>query len=438
MPGNADRFERKYRAPRQDWTRVEADITDGLFNHYGEFTVTLEELMRDAELGEHVSLARPTGAYPKVLEDLFPQRLMVDAVGTIKRWPGYVPTQLHPLSALANSCQVASVHYKDESTRFGLGSFKALGGAYAVIRHLADLISADLKKPISAEAVRAGDHSDPAARITVASATDGNHGRSVAWGARQAGCRCKIYIHRDVSPGREKAMADLGAEVIRVDGDYDESVHQCARDARAQGWHVISDTSYPGYMEIPKLVMAGYTVMVDEILEQLAGIVPTHVIVQAGVGGLAASMIAAFWMRAGVDLPRFIIVESEHAACILESAKQGAPAPVQIDQETIMAGLSCGEISLIAWEILQRGAADVVTIADQLVEPVMRMAARAQLGNMAIEAGECGTPGIITLAALSKSETLKARVGLNESSRVLVFGCEGATDADIYQRIVAA
>lgn len=399
---------------------------------------TLDVLLKDATLSDHVPLAKPAGDYPQDLEILFPRSLMAEAIGEIRQWQGYAQTNLHPLSTLALSCEVSSIHYKDESTRFGLGSFKALGGAYAVIRHLAGLVSKETGSSVSNEEIRTGVHAARAADITVASATDGNHGRSIAWGASQAGCQCKIYIHRDVSAGREAAMAELGAEVIRVDGDYDESVRKCAEDSDANGWHVISDTSYPGYTEIPKLVMAGYTIMVDEILGQLDGIPPTHVIIQAGVGGLAASMIAAFWMKIGVNLPRFIIVESEHAACIVESAKQGAPSPVSVDHETIMAGLSCGEISLIAWEILKRGASDVVSIPDGLVEPVMRMAAESELCETAIQAGECGTPGIITLAAISQDPESRKRFGLDENSRVLVFGCEGATDMEIYQRILAA
>ena len=399
-------------------------------------TISLESL-KEARFVERAMLGTPEGNYPETLEALFPAKLMDSAVEELTQWPGYKPTGLESLSHLASYLKVGAVHYKDESTRFGLGSFKALGGAYAVLVHLQKTLSADSHQQVSLAELRSGNLKDQAAKLTVATATDGNHGRSVAWGAQQAGCACKIYIHRDVSVGREQAMAALGADVVRIDGDYDESVRQCAHDARQHGWQVISDTSYPGYMDIPKLVMAGYTVMVEEILQQMDGTAPSHVFIQAGVGGLAAAMTAAFWQKAGDRLPRIIVVESQYADCILASAKNGVASQVVVETETLMAGLSCGEISLIAWEILKRGATDVVTISDDLVAPVMKLAALGKLGEKAIEAGECGTPGIIALAAACASPLEKQRLGLNEQSRILVFGCEGATDPDIYHQLIA-
>lgn len=368
--------------------------------------------------------------WPSALEKTLPYQLLITAQKEISTWPSYQPTMLRDLTKVAKAAGVASVSYKDESTRFGLGSFKALGGAYAVVSYLAKTLSATLNAEISMQDVREGKFKEAASSVTVATATDGNHGRSVAWGAHQAGCNCKIYIHRDVSKGREQAMAEFGADVIRIDGDYDESVRLCAQQSSEHNWQVISDTSYDGYVDIPRLVMAGYTIMVREILDQLEK-PPTHVIIQAGVGGLAAAICAAFWTELNEDRPRFIVCESEHADCIIESMKAGKASHVPVDQETIMAGLSCGEISLIAWEVLSRGASAVLTLPDDNVGPMMRY-----MANENIEAGECAVPGIISLLAASNDPNLMKDMKLDKDSRVLVFGCEGATDQEVYDRII--
>ncbi len=398
---------------------------------------TITELADLAKLIGTQDNTPATGPYPPELAAQFSPDLVAEAAGEITSWPGYAPSPLRSLDRLADAAGVGSVFYKDESGRFGLGSFKALGGAYAVIRYLAGALSQESGKPVAMGNVRSGDHADAAAAITVATATDGNHGRSVAWGAQMAGCRCRIYIHREVSEGRAAAMAAFGAEVIRVDGDYDESVRQCARDAAGNGWQVISDTSYDGYTQIPRYVMAGYTIMVQEILDQCGDELPSHVIIQAGVGGLAAAILAVFWMRLGERLPRFIIVESQHSDCVAESFRQNRAASVDIATETMMAGLSCGEISLIAWDILSRGVSHIASISDQAVAPAMRAMAAGEMGGGRIEAGECAVPGIITLLAAAGDNRMRQRFGLTAQSRILVFGCEGATDRAIYDRILA-
>lgn len=370
------------------------------------------------------------GSYPAALEELFPREITDEAIREIRQWPGHAPTPLRDLDRLAGALGIGALLYKDESGRFGLGSFKALGGAYAVIKLLSDKLN------MSMADIRGGKGRDAAGRITVTTATDGNHGRSVAWGARQAGCRCRIYIHAGVSDGRAGAMAELGAEIVRIDGDYDESVHLCARESEENGWFMVSDTSYDGYLDIPRQVMAGYSVMAAEMLEQ-AGEPITHVFVQAGVGGLAASLAARLWMETGAERPRFIIVESEHAACLLKSARRGAPATVKIRHETVMAGMSCGEVSLVAWKILQAAASDFLTIADTGVAPAMRMLASGEAGGGAIEAGECAVAGPIALIAVCCDERLRKALGIESSSRVLVVGSEGATDPEIYRSILA-
>ena len=269
-----------------------------------------------------------------------------------------------------------------------------MGGAYAVSSLLADqLESRHGIAGVTAETLRGGRHRELTAAITVASATDGNHGRSVAWGARLFGCRCVIYIHAEVSAGREAALRDQGAEVIRVDGNYDASVARCADDAAENGWFVVSDTSWEGYRDIPGRVMAGYSVLVSEAVEQLGGQRPTHVFVQGGVGGIAATVLEVLWQAWGEDRPRFIVVEPDLAACLYASAVAGHPAAVEVEEETLMAGLSCGEVSLLAWDSLGTGADDFMTIPEDLVAPAMRLLADGPDGDQPLVAGESAVAG---------------------------------------------
>jgi diaminopropionate ammonia-lyase len=328
----------------------------------------------------------------------------------IASWSGYAQTPLVSLPEIARAAGVARVDYKDESGRFGLGSFKALGGAYAVLRQ-----------------IRAAGR--PAKEIVVTCATDGNHGRSVAWGARRFGCGCVIYVHETVSRGRADAIAAYGAEVRRVSGTYDDAVRQAARDAGANGWIVVSDTSYPGYVDIPRDVMQGYTVMADEALAARAA-APTHVFVQAGVGGLAAAICGHFWEALGDARPRTIVVEPDRAACLFESAGQGRAANIGGALDTAMAGLACGETSLLAWEILEEGASDFLTATDEAAFAAMRLLAPG------IVAGESAVAGLAGLLGAAARPELVKSLGLDSNSRVLLIGSEGDTDPELYRKIV--
>jgi diaminopropionate ammonia-lyase len=349
----------------------------------------------------------------------------------ISSWPGYAATPLAMLPGLARRSGIAALGYKDESGRFGLGSFKALGGAYAVLRQL----QARLGDVSSAE-LRAGEQRARTQAITVCCATDGNHGRSVAWGAQLFGCRCVIYIHETVSQGRADAIARYGAEVRRVPGNYDDAVRQAARDAEAEGWIVVSDTSYPGYTDIPRDVMQGYTVMADEALAQWPGEKPTHVFIQAGVGGLAAAVCGHLWETLGPRRPRVIVVEPDRAACLFESAAQGRAANIHGALDTMMAGLACGETSLIAWEILEEGASDVLTVTDEAAAACMRLLAAGADGDPAVVAGESAVAGLAGLLGALARPALAKTLGLDGTSRVLLFGSEGDTDPALYRQIV--
>jgi diaminopropionate ammonia-lyase len=382
---------------------------------------------------DHVARAADTGPWPAALDAVLSAGMADAAVQEIAQWPGYAPTPLHGLDVLARTLEIGAVSYKDEGQRLGLGSFKALGGAYAVLRLAAERAGAD-----DLAAVRAGRYRQDLADMTVATATDGNHGRSVAWGAQMAGCTCRIYIHAHVSLGRQRAMEALGAQVVRIDGDYDASVRRCAEEAAAHGWTVVSDTSYEGYREIPRLVMAGYSVLASELLQQLADRRPTHLFVQAGVGGLAAAVAARLWQGWGAERPRIVVVEPTRAACLTASARAGKPTAVPLDEETVMAGLSCGEVSLLAWDVLARAASDFVTIDDVSVAAAMRLLANGQAGGGAIVAGESGVPGVIALIAAAADAELRQALALGPDSHVLLLGCEGASDPEIYRRMVGA
>ncbi|WP_424944902.1 diaminopropionate ammonia-lyase [Aliiroseovarius crassostreae] len=359
-----------------------------------------------------------------------------DSWAEITAWEGYAPTPLVSLSGIAREIGVAEIHYKHEGPRFGLGSFKALGGSYAAMRVLARELSARLGQGITPADIRAGKYAEEVAGITLVSATDGNHGRSLAWGCQNVGAPCRIYIHAEVSEGRAQAMRDLGAEVIRIKGDYDESVLLAKSEAEENGWFVVSDTSWEGYTEPPRDVMAGYGVMTREVCEALDQ-PPTHVFLQGGVGGLAASVAAALRQYWGEAAPRVVIVEPDLAACLFDSARAGHPTNFAIQQETIMAGLSCGEPSEMAWEILAEEASDFLTIPDSIVAPTVRLLARPEFGDKVIEAGESAVAGLAALIAARQDEGLSGKLGLDRASRVLFIGSEGVTDPAIYAAIMA-
>ena len=349
------------------------------------------------------------------------------AKAEITSWPGYVPTPLRDLPDMAG---LGTVRLKDESLRFGLGSFKALGGAYAV----AGVLKAELARRGIAPAATTADllaRRYPTTDITVTCATDGNHGRSVAWGAERFGARCCIFVHETVSPARVDAIARYGAEVRRVPGTYDEAVRAAATAADAQGWFVVSDTSWPGYTEIPRAVMQGYRIMADEALERWQGAPPTHVFVQGGVGGVAAAV--SVHMRARLDpAPTLVVVEPDRAACLLASAEAGQPTAIPGELDTIMAGLACGEPSLLAWQELERAATAFVSIEDDAAIDTMR-----RLASLGIVSGESGAAGLAGLLAAADHVDVRAALGLDADCRVLLFSTEGATDPELYEKLVA-
>ena len=391
----------------------------------------MTELFPPAKLG-YATKPREDG--DAALTVLSPENFAT-AFEEITCWEGYAVTPLVSLDDLAEKIGVAKLLYKHEGPRFGLGSFKALGGSYAALRVLQREISKVHGHSVSLADIRSGKYAEDCANITLVSATDGNHGRSLAWGCQRFGAPCRIYIHAEVSKGREVAMKELGADVIRIEGDYDDSVALAKSEAEENGWFVVSDTSWPGYSEPPRDVMSGYGVMVREICDALDQ-APTHVFLQGGVGGLAAGVVAGLKQYWKENSPRVVIVEPDLAACLFESAKQGKATTVAIEEETIMAGLSCGEPSEMAWEILSQEASDFLTIPEQIVAPTVRLLARPLGTDDALEAGESAVAGLAAVIAARSDAALSDQLGLDGKSRVLLIGSEGVTDPEIFARIM--
>ncbi|MFT5449460.1 MAG: diaminopropionate ammonia-lyase [Gammaproteobacteria bacterium] len=363
------------------------------------------------------------------------------AFAEIRTWPGYAPTALVSLPGFAQACGVGEVLYKDEGTRFGLGSFKALGGAYAVLHQLADHVERATGTRPDAAALTRGDHRALTAGVTVCCATDGNHGRSVAWGAHTFGCACLIYLHATVSAGREQAIAQQGARIERTTGNYDESVHQASADAAANDWIVISDTSWEGYTQIPGDVMHGYTVMAEEMMAAIKGgdgaAKPiTHVFVPGGVGGVAAAILAPLWWSLGTHRPTLVVVEPERAACLFASARAGKLTTLSGDIETVMAGLCCGEPSASAWTLLGPGADAFMTIPDDAALAMMCVLADAIEPDPALVCGESSAASPAALAAIMADASAASALDLDGQSRVLLLGTEGDTDPELYKEIV--
>jgi len=357
--------------------------------------------------------ARPTGALAAASPYLSAARL-AEAKAEISSWDGYAPTPLADLPGLARGLGIAALRIKDEGRRFHLKAFKALGGPYAIARIA---------------------RRDGALGRVFTSATDGNHGRAVAWGAQRLGCRAVIYVPSGVSENRIQAIAAFGAEIVRTKGTYDEAVAECAAAAKRNGWTVIADTSEEPHDEVPNLIMEGYMVAVSEAAEQM-GAAPTHIFAQAGVGGLACAVAAYAEIRWGAARPRLIVVEPDKAACLQLAAKEGRIAQVPGDLETVMGGLSCGLASAPAWAVLRTAADAFLAIPDGGVPDAMRLLADGTGGDAPVVAGESGVAGLAGLMAVAASEGTRRSLGLDGASRVLLFSTEGDTDPALYARIV--
>lgn len=339
------------------------------------------------------------------------------------------PTPLVSLPGLAQALKLGSVRLKDESKRSPLGSFKALGASIALIRLiLRQFPSAGY----TAKSLFAGQHAQALKDFTVVSATAGNHGCSLAAAARDIGCRCVIVLSEQVNPDREKAIAAQGAQIVRVKGDYDDSVEHAESLSRTEGWLVVSDTSYDGYEEIPRDVMQGYATIPAEVIEQSNAVDEaespyTHVFLQGGVGGMAAGLAAYIWERYGAKRPTLIVVEPDQADCLYQSALAGHAASASGNIDSVMAGLACGETSPLAWRFLQPSVDFFITVSDEKAIGAMRLLAYGEHGDTPVVSGGSGAAGLAALIDLANDPALRKQVGLNEQSSILLINTEGAT-----------
>ena len=347
----------------------------------------------------------------KILSSLS-EKEIDNAYSSISKWEGYNPTPLISLNKLSKELNLNNIFYKDESKRFDLKSFKALGGAYAV------------------EKVTQGNKD-----IVVATATAGNHGRSVAWGARRLGLKCKIFISEFVSDARGQAMSDLGADEVKVRGNYEKSLIECIKQSTENDWQIVQDVAWKDYIQVPTYTMAGYTVMMKEIADQINNEKISHVILQAGVGGMAGAMVAGI-ARYLDYIPTTLVVEPDSAACVLESIKTGKIEKIDIKRESLMGGMSCGEVSLVPWEILKNSVKHCISLPDDDIAKTMKLLGNSSFSDQKITAGENSAPGVISLIASCEDQIVKENLQLDKKSNVLVIGCEGDTDKEMYKKLI--
>jgi len=382
----------------------------------------------------------PAGSEAAV--EIIPPEAVHSARSFHRQIPGYRISPLKCLHNLASMMGVGGIWVKDESVRLELNSFKVLGGSFAVYNLLRGRLGmeGDVPLPVLTSQESIG----KLGPITFAAATDGNHGRGVAWAANKLGFSSVIYVHRETAQARIGSIESYGANVQVIDGTYDDAVNQLKADAQKHDWVVIADTSWDGYEEIPTWVMQGYTTLFSEAQEQLAaqGIVkPSHIFLQAGVGALAASGTAFYRGLFGQDGPISIVVEPSKAACLLGSAREGDGEPHKFEGEleTIMAGLACGEPSPIAWRILWDCAHVFVSCPDYVAAKGMRVYGVPLAGDPFVVSGESGA---VTLGALMfalerpELKPLREALDLGPNSQVLLINTEGNTDPEEFRRVL--
>lgn len=360
-----------------------------------------------------------------------------------KKIPGYRVSPLKVLNHLSGFLGLGGIWVKDESERLSLNSFKILGGSYAIYNHIKEVLGVT-NRELSFEEITAAKNHEKLKDLVFAAATDGNHGRGVAWTASKLRFRSMIYVHKNTAEARIKTIQDYGATVKIIDGTYDNAVEQVAIDAEKNNWQIIADTAWEDYEKIPAWIMQGYSTMYLEIQEQLAaiGIIkPTHIFVQAGVGSLAASVVNYYHDLFGDNAPTTIIVEPDNANCIYQSAikNENKPVNVEIEKSTIMAGLECGSPNPIAWDILRKQADYFFSCPDYVAAKGMRVYAMPLKDDPMIVSGESGAVTLGALMFVMKQENLESlrhELKLDSDSQVLLINSEGNTDPINFRQVV--
>mgnify|MGYP003320064061 CR=1 FL=1 len=359
-----------------------------------------------------------------------------------KSFPEYSVTPLRELKNLAADLGVKSIYVKDESFRFGLNAFKVLGGSYAIGSYIARRLGMDISE-LPYEKMTSEEIKAKLGETTFVTATDGNHGRGVAWTANRLGQKSVVFMPKGTAPERLENIKKLGSDASITELVYDDDVRLAKECSEKYGWILVQDTAWPGYEEIPKWIMQGYTSMAFEALKQLNGLCPTHIFLQAGVGAMSGAVTAFFSSVFEKSKPVITIVEPNKADCIYQTAKanDGKLRYVTGNLDSIMAGLCCGEPCTLAWDILKDYADNFVSVPDDITKKGMRILAQAAYGDDKVVSGESGAVGVGLLAELMENDnlrSLKEQIGLNENSVVLCFSTEGDTDKDSYRKIILA
>lgn len=358
-----------------------------------------------------------------------------------RSFPQYTETPLTGLDALAANLGLKGLYVKDESYRFGLNAFKVLGGSYAIAKYIAKLVGCDVSE-MTYERLTSAELKEQIGQVTFFTATDGNHGRGVAWAANKLGQKSVVYMPKGSTQTRLRNICAEGADATLIDGNYDEAVRMAAAEsAKVSNSVVVQDTAWEGYEEIPNWIMQGYGTMVSEADRQLTacGVTPTHVFVQAGVGSLAAAVQGYFTSTYGERCPAITIVEPDTVACLYRSAEAKNYRIIEGDTHTIMAGLNCGSPNIVSWELLKNYASFFAACPDWVSAKGMRMLSSPLPGDERIISGESGAVGAGLLAAAMLHKDMagvREQLGLGEDSVVLLFNTEGDTDPDKYRDIV--
>ncbi|NLV69773.1 MAG: diaminopropionate ammonia-lyase [Clostridiales bacterium] len=356
--------------------------------------------------------------------------------------PSYAETPLAELSGLARTLGLGHIYVKDESYRFGINSFKGLGGAYAIGTYLAHRLGSDIRE-LPYETMISPEIRKQLGEITFVSTTDGNHGRGVAWTAQKLGQKCVIFMPKGSSPERLAHIRALGAEATITDLNYDDTIRMAAALAEKNGWVTVQDKDWEGYTDIPLWIMQGYAVMALECFEALEArkIKPTHVFLQAGVGSMAAAVTGLLADVYGADRPKVIIIESDQADCYYRTAAadDGSLHLVSGEMDTIMAGLACGEPTNLGWPILRDHTEGFISLEDPVTATGMRILAAPVPGDPRVISGESGAVGVGLCYHLMLDERykdLRTALAMDADSAVLCFSTEGDTDRNNYRKIV--
>lgn len=355
-------------------------------------------------------------------------------------FPNYDSTKLKKLDHLAKYLGISDFYIKDESSRFGLNAFKGLGGSYCIGKYIGEKCGIS-EEQLTYEKIKSEEVRKKTEQLTFVTATDGNHGRGIAWTAHELGLKAVVYMPKGSAKERLKNIQKLGAQASITDLNYDDTVRFAAKCEKEKGWVLVQDTAWEGYEKIPTWIMQGYTTMALEAIEQLQGEKPTHIFLQAGVGAMAGALTAFFADYYQKEKPSIVIVESNKADCIYRTAKadDGGIHVVTGDMDTIMAGLACGEPCTVGWEMLRRYADYFVSIPDTIAAKGMRILGNPLPGDEKVVSGESGaaTTGFVAeLMTKENLEHIRKEIGINEESKVLCFSTEGDTDKKNYRDIV--